>query len=1099
METEVVEDAKDDAAIKEAAEVEQRDLESFIADTKSRISQRTEMRRVNVLRVLPPEEYFFKLDSSLKKNTAFVKKLKLFTAAQMDVLLKDMAGLNLSKYISEISQALVEAKLKMTDVMPAVTLCNKFHQIYGEFSQTFLESWHKILTLKSNEKVANPSKMRVDLRFFAELVIVGIFNNKSGLSLLGSAVTTLINQDKEEFSNLTIILSFCKNCGDEFAGLVSKKMLELSDKFEMPIPNSEFLTPEKQQNLKNLLKDYYTALVKHVKRQHKELMDAERSNLNMMSSKGEVPEDKRERLEHLQSSFEKLLSSTQVLSDLLNEQMPDFPKAVEMNEGGVILDSADGITDQELDPWGDEETKSFYVNLPDLRLFLPNFAPKLVETTPEEPPMTEEALDMDIDTDQLTVDEPVQEIISEIVPETASTPEPVVEEPNPSSEAKTTVNTNSKQYYDNFVNNLGKCVNRELIDSAAIEFLLQMNTKNNRKKISRSIFGVHRTRLDLLPFYGRFTATLNLVSPDVANELARLLKNDFKYHVREKDQINIESKIKVVRFIGELVKFGLYSKIEALFCLKVLLHDFNHHNIEMVCAFLEVCGVYLYNCKESRLRTNVYLEQMMRLKTVNAFDPRHTALIENSYYLIKPPEGGKMEKRIRTPIQRYIRHLIFEELNKSNVDKIIKLMRSLNWDDKEMNDYAVRCLSKAYNLRYHIIRCLADLVSGLSSYQDKAMMKVIDCVFEDIRAGLEIHSPKLAQRRVAMAKYLGELYNYRLIESTNVLNTLYSIISLGVTLDHNSVSIMDPPGSLFRLKLACVLLDTCGEYFTSSLSRKRLDYFLIFFQQYYWFKKSDPIFSDEDDKDLFPILTDHTYKDCLKNLRPRLKLFMSFEEAQEAVEGLRQQLYPTLGQDGGLEDSNTNLSTINEMDSDNELTPDDNTSEAEGNSDDEGRQMRKKEGDDYEEMELEKDEEDDLDEEDMDNEDNSDLERDLYELEQKELEEDRQTQEDLEFEQMYDKMALDCYQERIRESIKPTTKDIPVPMMAKSTKKTYENLQQAPAPEEPQSVPFVLMMRGSKSGKQQFKTFNAPADSHMAVNLKLQEQKIKEENESVKR
>lgn len=211
----------------------------------------------------------------------------------------------------------------------------------------------------------------------------------------------------------------------------------------------------------------------------------------------------------------------------------------------------------------------------------------------------------------------------------------------------------------------------------------------------------------------------------------------------------------------------------------------------------------------------------MRLKTVSALDSRHVAQIENSYYLVKPPEGVAATQKVRSPMQLYIRYLIYEELNKGNVDKIIKYMRRLNWEDKDTYDYIVKCLSKAYNIRYYNIRCLADLASGISSYQDKAVVRVIDTVFEDIRAGLEIHSPKLAQRRVAMAKYLGELYNYRLIESSNVLNTLYSIISFGVTFNHEIVSEMDPPGSLFRLKLACVLLDTCGQYFTSAISRKK--------------------------------------------------------------------------------------------------------------------------------------------------------------------------------------------------------------------------------------------------------------------------------------
>ena len=45
---------------------------------------------------------------------------------------------------------------------------------------------------------------------------------------------------------------------------------------------------------------------------------------------------------------------------------------------------------------------------------------------------------------------------------------------------------------------------------------------------------------------------------------------------------------------------------------------------------------------------------------------------------------------------------------------------------------------------------------------------VADGVLEDIRLGLEVNSPKMNQRRVSMMKYLGELYNYRLIESSVV-------------------------------------------------------------------------------------------------------------------------------------------------------------------------------------------------------------------------------------------------------------------------------------------------------------------------------------------
>lgn len=41
---------------------------------------------------------------------------------------------------------------------------------------------------------------------------------------------------------------------------------------------------------------------------------------------------------------------------------------------------------------------------------------------------------------------------------------------------------------------------------------------------------------------------------------------------------------------------------------------------------------------------------------------------------------------------------------------------------------------------------------------------------------------------------------------------------------------LDPPEHLFRIRLVCTLLDTCGQYFDRGTSKKRLDCFLVYFQ-----------------------------------------------------------------------------------------------------------------------------------------------------------------------------------------------------------------------------------------------------------------------------
>lgn len=268
---------------------EREELNAFLTELKAKILTKSQLRYENTNFELPEDTFFAKLDSSLKRNTAFVKKLKQFTAAQLEALMKDMKGLNLSKYISEICSALSEAKIKMTDVPAVVLLCSKLHQTYVDFDNEFFDAWQKTLLLKPGEKISNPSKLRVDLRLFAELVSSGVITNKQGLGLLGSILTNVISQDKEDHSNFSIILSFCRHCGEEYAGLVPRKMITLAEKYDNPeIPKSDFLPSDKQENLRKLLKDYFKNLCKHLLSEQAELMNMTNNLKKAMASKGKL-------------------------------------------------------------------------------------------------------------------------------------------------------------------------------------------------------------------------------------------------------------------------------------------------------------------------------------------------------------------------------------------------------------------------------------------------------------------------------------------------------------------------------------------------------------------------------------------------------------------------------------------------------------------------------------------------------------------------------------------------------------------------------------------------------------------------------------------
>ncbi|XP_057375556.1 regulator of nonsense transcripts 2-like [Daphnia carinata] len=868
-----------------------------IAEIESHLAHKAQLRsRLHTtVQNRPEESYFSKLDSSIKKNTAFVRKLKNFTEAQKESILKDINTLNLTKYISEVANAIVEAKLKMTDIASILQVCVVLHEKYADFAPQLLEAWQKILSLKKEEKVSNPSKMRVDVRFYADLISCGVLTPKEGLPLLGSFLTNLIHGDKEEHNSATIILAFCKFCGEDYAGLVSQKLLNDAERFKMTVPTSNWLPPDKRQNVRNLLREYYSSLCKHLIQDHKELQNFERQNRRILQTKGELSNERKEKQEVLNQNFAKLLNMSQQFADILAEELPELRQDLSpRDEECSVLELCENMSDQARETlnellWENEEARQFYENLPNLSVYLPNLVPKVTMEAPPLPDPAEQMIDIEKEAKEIEEGEQAKEEGDEDIKPAE------LEDEKEDVDVPVSLQSN-KVLLDSFLTTLSACVNREMIDSAAIEFSTNLNTKHNRKKLVRALFTVQRTRLDLLPFYSRLVATLHPYIPEVATDLCNFLRQDFKYHVRKKDQINIETKVKIVRFIGELTKFGMYPRADTLQCFKQLLLNFAHHYIEMTCHLLETCGRFLLHQPDSHQRTKVYLDQMMRKKSMLASDSRYLTMIENAYYQVVPVDSSSRSShiKIRPPLHQYIRQLLFVELgNKGSTNKILKQLRKLNWKDPDVATYAVRCLTSAWKVKFPNIRTLAGVVAELTLYQEFVGHRIVDAVLEDIRWSLEFPISKFNQRRVSMAKYLAELYNYRMVESSVVFKVLYTCITFAVSYDRNVESELDQPDNLMRLRLVLTILDTCGVFFSSGLAKKRLDCYLVYLQYYHLFKRSLPIWTEDNP---FPVAIDFGIKDMLLSLRPKLKPYKTLQEAADAVENLEKELMNKLSQ-----------------------------------------------------------------------------------------------------------------------------------------------------------------------------------------------------------
>nr|CAD7416134.1 unnamed protein product [Timema poppensis] len=840
----------------------------FINETEQRLSSTEKLRQMNYnAKVTRPDDSYFRcLDSSLKKNTSFIRKLKTFSASQLNSILEEMLTLNLTKYTSEVASALVESKLKMTDITSAVKLCTVLHHKYVDFQYNLLDCWHRALHITEENLSLNESKGKVDLRFYAELINVGIFTYDDGFPLLENVLSVIMNTDRDCHNNINIVLTFCRYCGHDFAGLVSRSIRKLAETYNKTVPKSRVIPEDKQNYMKSLFKKYHVLLCRRLLRENREVVRLVRENKRILQTRGEVSAERRERGLTLLLSFKKLHKNCLELAEYLDEEIPQFLQGElsKLEELNLSIENGTSNVGEAVSPdvWDDEEMQQFYENLPNIRDFIQSPTDPLNEpkANKQEKITEKDIVESDSDND-------VECFSQEI---------------NDFDEIDSPLSADIKTQLESFLNHLPQCVNREMIDNSAVNFAITFISKNHRKKLARTLYNVSRTRLDLLPLYARLVAILEPAMPEIAEELGKLLKHEFKFHVKKKDQINIETKIKVVRFIGELVKFRVFSYIEVLQCFKRLLNNFTHHQIEMFCNLLETCGRFLFKHPDYSSLIRVYIDQMMRVKSATILDPHYVTMIENAYYHVLPPERPIHMKKKRPPMHEFIRKLLFEDLMKSNVSTILRLMRKLNWKSKELASYAVKCLTCAFKVKYDNIRPLADLVSGIANYQDFVGVQVVDGVMEDIRLGMEVNRQEDSQRRLSMVKYLGELYNYCLLDNGDIFNVLYSFITFGVSL--GSPSSLDPPENLFRIKLACVLLETFGHYLDSKTGHKRLDFYFVFFQSYYWFKHSAACW---DSKKAFPIEITYMFRDTLSSLRPKLRLYENYEESLIGVESLK--------------------------------------------------------------------------------------------------------------------------------------------------------------------------------------------------------------------
>jgi regulator of nonsense transcripts 2 len=74
-------------------------------------------------------------------------------------------------------------------------------------------------------------------------------------------------------------------------------------------------------------------------------------------------------------------------------------------------------------------------------------------------------------------------------------------------------------------------------------------------------------------------------------------------------------------------------------------------------------------------------------------EQRERLILDNAMYYVNPPQRPSIEQKDRTPMELFIQKVLCDDMNKKTVEKSIKQLRKLHWEEPEVccsrNDFLI--------------------------------------------------------------------------------------------------------------------------------------------------------------------------------------------------------------------------------------------------------------------------------------------------------------------------------------------------------------------------------------------------------------------------
>lgn len=737
------------------------------------------------------------LDSSLKKNTAFIKKVKGGLNKEVESQLLDaIRTTSLEKYLNEIIPALCESFTRVSkaaDIQAALTVTSALHLRFGKDFTCSIESFFaqfmvidKDITEK--ELVEKLDRIKNVLKLSMEFQLNGVF--RTCLDIPRSELPVYLKKlDLQGKSDVPLILPMLKEVMSfQFSkGSTLNTVASFLEKYHQCFLDEEnhALDDESKAMLNKLCTSYANTALKTTNTLTANISKAENRSNDISMRTGRIMDEINEDIDKMKERHAIFNSYCQIACPILGLDLPTVETEKEVKQSIITVPQASVES-----IWATEETRKFYTEFPPLEEVVdPKY---LVETGAGD-----------------AGDSSKRKLIEELL---------------------------DRLDMANTVEDVNKCV----------QFYWENDLSNKASK--NKIYQHFKSINDVNKFrnIARFLKMNNKWFDKWINDIIERLDKSFRFQIHHDDFA-----AKDILIFAELVKFKMLPLYVIFHKIRALIMNIDvNGNIDLLTLLFEGCGKVLQFDPDYASNTEEMIELLNRVKTERNFVHSDYQAVRIFLMSLKPQQVRSVYRTPESTLEeKFINLLIKKRLNDENVDTISAYLSQFDWNDGKIRKAIFDNLTKPDEVPYISLLAVAKVVQTLSITTDNGLfVRVIDQIIEDICIGLEVNDYRENRKRLAQVKFLVEMSNLYLLSDEQLIKILYKIVTFGhpqgiPQKDYSNE--FDNPNEYIRAGMVCVIVT--GIDMKKFQKKPDLFTFVRLFD-YYMFTKEAPIPVETDDQ-----------------------------------------------------------------------------------------------------------------------------------------------------------------------------------------------------------------------------------------------------------